>query len=37
VTVTLNLPGETEAYAEAPIFVQVNGYLKKWYAISVRR
>ena len=31
-TVTLNLPGETEAYAEAPIFAQVNGYLKKWYS-----
>ena len=31
-TVTLNLPGQTEAYTEAPIFAQVNGYLKKWYS-----
>jgi RND family efflux transporter MFP subunit len=31
-TVTLNLPGQTEAYAQAPIYAQVNGYLKKWYS-----
>jgi RND family efflux transporter MFP subunit len=31
-TVTLNLPGQTEAYTQAPIFAQVNGYLKKWYS-----
>ena len=31
-TVTLNLPGETEAYTQAPIHAQVNGYLKKWYS-----
>jgi RND family efflux transporter MFP subunit len=30
-TVTLNLPGQTEAYTQAPIYAQVNGYLKKWY------
>jgi membrane fusion protein, multidrug efflux system len=30
--VTLNLPGQTEAYTQAPIFAQVNGYLKKWYS-----
>jgi RND family efflux transporter MFP subunit len=29
--VTLNLPGQTQAYTQAPIFAQVNGYLKKWY------
>jgi RND family efflux transporter MFP subunit len=31
-TVTLNLPGQTEAYTQAPIYAQVNGYLKKWYS-----
>ena len=31
-TVPLNLPGETEAYTQAPIHAQVNGYLKKWYS-----
>ena len=31
-TVTLNLPGQTQAYTEAPIYAQVNGYLKKWYS-----
>jgi RND family efflux transporter MFP subunit len=25
------LPGQTEAYTDAPIFAQTNGYLKKWY------
>jgi RND family efflux transporter MFP subunit len=29
-TVTLNLPGQTEAYTQAPIYAQVNGYLRKW-------
>jgi RND family efflux transporter MFP subunit len=29
--VTLDLPGQTQAYTQAPIFAQVNGYLKKWY------
>jgi RND family efflux transporter MFP subunit len=27
----LNLPGDVEAFANAPIFVQVSGYLQKWY------
>lgn len=31
-TVTLNLPGQTQAYTEAPIYAQVNGYLKKWHS-----
>jgi membrane fusion protein (multidrug efflux system) len=30
--VTLNLPGQTQAYTQAPIFAQVNGYLKKWHS-----
>ena len=30
--VTLDLPGQTQAYTQAPIFAQVNGYLKKWYS-----
>jgi membrane fusion protein, multidrug efflux system len=30
--VTLDLPGQAEAYTQAPIFAQVNGYLKKWYS-----
>jgi RND family efflux transporter MFP subunit len=25
------LPGQTEAYTDAPIFAQTSGYLKKWY------
>src|SRR5580698_6345567 len=25
------LPGETQAYTDAPIFAQTSGYLKKWY------
>jgi RND family efflux transporter MFP subunit len=29
--VPLQLPGETRAYTQAPIFAQTNGYLKKWY------
>jgi membrane fusion protein, multidrug efflux system len=31
-TVTLNLPGQTEAYTQAPIYAQVNGYLRSWYS-----
>lgn len=27
----LVLPGQTEAYTQAPIFAQTNGYLSKWY------
>lgn len=29
--INLVLPGRTEAYTEAPIFAQTNGYLRKWY------
>ena len=29
--VTVDLPGQTQAFTQAPIFAQVNGYLKKWY------
>src|ERR1700722_13257257 len=25
------LPGQTEAYTDAPIFAQTSGYLKKWF------
>src|ERR1700729_2224360 len=25
------LPGQTEAYTDAPIFAQTSGYLRKWY------
>jgi RND family efflux transporter MFP subunit len=31
-TVKLRLPGQTEAYTQAPIYAQVSGYLKKWYS-----
>jgi RND family efflux transporter MFP subunit len=27
----LNLPGDVQAFTEAPIFAQVSGYLQKWY------
>jgi RND family efflux transporter MFP subunit len=30
-TVSVDLPGQTQAYTEAPIFAQTTGYLKKWY------
>ena len=29
-TIPLQLPGETRAYADAPIFAQTSGYVKKW-------
>lgn len=29
-TVTLDLPGQTQAYIQAPVFAQTSGYLKKW-------
>jgi RND family efflux transporter MFP subunit len=29
--VPLQLPGETRAYIQAPIFAQTSGYVKKWY------
>ncbi|HEY1877592.1 MAG TPA: efflux RND transporter periplasmic adaptor subunit [Rhizomicrobium sp.] len=28
----LNLPGDVEAFANAPIYAQVSGYLQKWYS-----
>jgi len=30
-TIPLQLPGQTRAFIEAPIFAQTTGYLKKWY------
>src|SRR5580700_6326170 len=30
-TVSLELPGQTQAYIQAPVFAQTSGYLKKWY------
>jgi RND family efflux transporter MFP subunit len=30
-TIPLQLPGQTRAYIEAPIFAQTSGYLQKWY------
>lgn len=27
----LNLPGEVQAFASAPIYAQVTGYMQKWY------
>src|SRR5580692_10275960 len=30
-TIPPQLPGQTRAYIEAPIFAQTSGYLKKWY------
>ena len=30
-TIPLQLPGQTRAYIEAPIFAQTSGYLRKWY------
>jgi RND family efflux transporter MFP subunit len=29
--VPLQLPGETRAFTQAPIFAQTSGYMKKWY------
>ena len=29
--ISLQLPGQTMAYTDAPIFAQSSGYLKKWY------
>ena len=31
-TIPLQLPGQTRAFIEAPIFAQTTGYLKKWYS-----
>jgi RND family efflux transporter MFP subunit len=30
-SIQLNLPGQTQAYTQAPIYAQTNGYLKKWF------
>src|SRR4051794_40566052 len=30
-TISLELPGQTQAYTDAPIFAQTSGYLKAWY------
>ena len=30
-TVMLNLPGQLQAYTDAPIFAQTSGYLKAWH------
>ncbi|MBV8813928.1 MAG: efflux RND transporter periplasmic adaptor subunit [Verrucomicrobia bacterium] len=30
-TVSLDLPGQTQAYIQSPIFAQTTGYLKRWY------
>jgi RND family efflux transporter MFP subunit len=30
-TIPLQLPGQTRAYIEAPIFAQTSGYLQKWF------
>ncbi len=31
-TQELVLPGNTQAFIDAPIYARINGYLKKWYA-----
>jgi RND family efflux transporter MFP subunit len=30
-SVSVELPGQTQAYIQAPVFAQTTGYLKKWY------
>src|SRR6201982_1997914 len=30
-TTSVQLPGQTQAYTDAPIFAQTSGYLKAWY------
>ena len=30
-TTSVELPGQTQAYTDAPIFAQTSGYLKAWY------
>jgi RND family efflux transporter MFP subunit len=29
--IVVDLPGQTEAYTDAPIYAQTSGYLKKWF------
>jgi RND family efflux transporter MFP subunit len=30
-SVAVELPGQTQAYVQAPVFAQTSGYLKQWY------
>jgi multidrug efflux pump subunit AcrA (membrane-fusion protein) len=30
-SVSVDLPGQTQAYIQAPVFAQTSGYLKRWY------
>jgi RND family efflux transporter MFP subunit len=30
-SVSVELPGQTQAYVQAPVFAQTSGYLKRWY------
>jgi len=30
-TISVELPGQTQAYTDAPIFAQTSGYLRAWY------
>ena len=30
--VSMELPGQTQAYIQAPVFAQTSGYVKKWYS-----
>ena len=30
-TISMELPGQTQAYTDAPIFAQTRGYLRAWY------
>jgi RND family efflux transporter MFP subunit len=29
--ISINLPGQAQAYTQAPVYAQTSGYLKKWY------
>jgi RND family efflux transporter MFP subunit len=29
--ISIDLPGQTQAYVQAPVYAQASGYLKKWY------
>ncbi|MBV9674396.1 MAG: efflux RND transporter periplasmic adaptor subunit [Verrucomicrobia bacterium] len=31
-SINVDLPGQTQAYFQAPLFAQTSGYLKKWYS-----
>ena len=30
-TISIDLPGQTQAYNQAPVYAQTTGYVKKWY------